>query len=77
LVVLSPGTISYPKTGSTHGSPQIYDTHVPLLFYGAGIKHGSSVGRTEIDDIAPTVASLLGISFPNGTSGSPIVEVLQ
>ncbi|MBU2972888.1 alkaline phosphatase PafA [Zobellia sp. B3R18] len=77
LVVLSPGTISYPKTGSTHGSPQIYDTHVPLLFYGAGIKQGSTVERTEIDDIAPTVASLLGIAFPNGATGSPIVEVLE
>ncbi|MUH36323.1 alkaline phosphatase family protein [Zobellia amurskyensis] len=77
LVVLSPGVISYPKTGSTHGSPQIYDTHVPLLFYGAGIKHGSTVARTEIDDIAPTVASLLGIAFPSGATGSPIVEVLE
>ncbi|CAM4394312.1 alkaline phosphatase PafA [Zobellia roscoffensis] len=77
LVVLSPGTISYPKTGSTHGSPQIYDTHVPLLFYGAGIKQGSTVERSEIDDIAPTIASLLGIAFPSGTTGSPIAEVLE
>ncbi|SIT15297.1 Predicted pyrophosphatase or phosphodiesterase, AlkP superfamily [Zobellia uliginosa] len=77
LVVLAPGTISYQKTGSTHGSPQIYDTHVPLLFYGAGIKQGSTVERTEIDDIAPTIAALLGVSFPSGTTGSPITQVLQ
>lgn len=77
LVVLKPGTISYPKTGSTHGSPQIYDTHVPLLFYGKGIQKGSTSVRTEIPDIAPTIATLLGISFPNGTTGKPIVEVLE
>ncbi|MDB2606795.1 alkaline phosphatase family protein [Zobellia sp.] len=77
LVVLSPGTITYPRTGSTHGSPQIYDTHVPLLFYGAGIKHGSTVKRTEVDDVAPTVASLLGIAFPSGATGTPLAEVLQ
>lgn len=77
LIVLKPGTISYPKTGSTHGSPQVYDTHVPLLFYGKGIKKGNTVERTEIPDIAPTIATLLGISFPNGTTGNPIVEVLE
>ncbi|WP_299434428.1 alkaline phosphatase PafA [uncultured Maribacter sp.] len=77
LFVLAPGVISYGKTGSTHGSPQIYDTHVPLLFYGKGIKKGNTVIRTEIPDIAPTIATLLGISFPNGTTGKPIVPVLN
>jgi predicted AlkP superfamily pyrophosphatase or phosphodiesterase len=77
LLVLKPGVISYPKTGSTHGSPQIYDTHVPLLFYGKGIKKGKTIVRTEIDDIAPTIAALLGIAYPNGTTGSPIAEVFD
>ncbi|MFX0557544.1 alkaline phosphatase PafA [Maribacter sp. CXY002] len=77
LLVLKPGTISYGETGSTHGSPQIYDTHSPLLFYGKGIPQGSTVERTEIPDIAPTIAALLGIAFPSGTSGKPIAEVLR
>ena len=77
LFVPRPGFISYGRTGSTHGSPMIYDTHAPLLFYGKGIKQGSTVDRTEIPDIAPTIAALLGIAFPNGTTGKPIGEVLQ
>jgi len=77
LLVLRPGVISYSKTGSTHGSPQVYDTHSPLLFYGKGIKKGSTVERTEIPDIAPTIAALLGISFPSGTTGTPIAQVLE
>lgn len=77
LVVLKPGFINYPETGSTHGSPQIYDTHVPLLFYGKGIQKGSTVKRTEIPDIAPTIATLLGIAFPNGTTGKPLSQVLE
>ena len=77
LFVLDPAYASYSRTGSTHGSPHVYDTHVPLLFYGNGIKKGSTTGRTEIPDIAPTIASLLGIAFPNGTTGSPIKEVLE
>ncbi len=77
LIVPSPGFISYGRTGSTHGSPQIYDTHAPLLLFGKGIKQGSTVNRTEIPDIAPTISALLGIAFPNGTTGKPIGEVLE
>ncbi|MEE1963829.1 alkaline phosphatase PafA [Allomuricauda taeanensis] len=77
LIVPNPGFISYGRTGSTHGSPQIYDTHVPLLLYGKGIKQGSTVNRTEIPDIAPTISALLGIAFPSGTTGRPIGEVLE
>jgi len=77
LYVLSPDVISYSLTGSTHGSPQVYDTHTPLLFFGKGIRRGSTVSRTEIPDIAPTIATLLGISFPSGTTGEPIKEVLR
>ncbi|PKA97340.1 putative AlkP superfamily pyrophosphatase or phosphodiesterase [Flavobacteriaceae bacterium MAR_2009_75] len=77
LVVLKPGTISYSKTGSTHGSPQIYDTHVPFLLYGKGVKKGSTIERTEIADIAPTLAVLLGISFPNGATGTPVSQAID
>jgi len=77
LMVLKPGTINYSVTGSTHGSPQIYDTHVPLLFYGKGIRKGSTSVRTEIPDIAPTISALLGIAFPSGSTGTPITKVLK
>ncbi|MCL4115123.1 UNVERIFIED_CONTAM: hypothetical protein GTU68_033144 [Idotea baltica] len=77
LFVLNPNTMTYSGTGSSHGSPQIYDTHTPLLFFGKGIKNGSTVARTEIPDIAATMAALLGVSFPSGTTGKPIVEVLD
>ncbi|WP_124979762.1 alkaline phosphatase PafA [Nonlabens xiamenensis] len=77
VYVLEPGVISYPTTGSTHGSSQSYDTHVPLLFYGKGIKPGQSARRYEITDIAPTISSLLQIAFPNASIGNPIVEVLE
>ena len=77
LYVLGPAVISYGKTGSQHGSGFNYDTHVPLLFYGHGIKKGSSVARTEVTDVAPTVSALLNISFPNGAIGKPIEFVLD
>jgi len=77
LIVYSPAYISYSKTGSTHGSGLNYDTHVPLLFFGKGIKKGSTVTKTRVVDIAPTISALLGISFPNGATGNPLEFVLQ
>ena len=77
VFVLEPSVISYSKKGSTHGSSFSYDTHVPLLFYGNGIQKGSTLTKTEVIDIAPTVSALLGIAFPNGCTGKPLPFVLK
>jgi len=78
VFVLDPAVISYTTTtGSTHGSGFSYDTHAPLIFFGKGIKHGETVTKSEIVDIAPTIAVLLGISFPNSSTGSPRTEILD
>jgi predicted AlkP superfamily pyrophosphatase or phosphodiesterase len=77
IFVYDPAFISYSKTGSTHGSGLNYDTHVPLLFFGKGIKQGDTFQKTEITDIAPTMSALLGISFPNGAIGQPLEFVLE
>ncbi len=68
----------YGSTGTTHGSGFTYDTHVPLLFFGAGVKHGSTVEKTYITDIVPTLAMLMNISLPNGAiTGEPIEEIFE
>lgn len=77
LFVLEPGVISYQRTGSTHGSGYNYDTQAPLLFYGKGIHKGATTERTEITDIAPTIAALLGVAFPNGATGKPVSKAID
>ncbi len=77
LLVPNPSTVSYPKKGTTHGSGYSYDTHIPVIFYGNGIQKGNSKKKYEIIDIAPTLANLLQIEFPNGTTGKVIEEVLK
>ncbi|MBU2928799.1 alkaline phosphatase PafA [Winogradskyella psychrotolerans] len=77
LIVNDAAYISYGKTGSTHGSALNYDTHVPLLFFGKGIKHGQTFDKTVIPDIAPTISALLGVSFPNGATGQPLGYVID
>ncbi len=73
-----PGWITWGTvTGSTHGSSYIYDTHIPMIFFGAGIKKGSSTQYHPITDIAPTLSILLKIKFPSGCSGQPISELLD
>src|SRR5262249_27374431 len=43
LVIFNAGWLeSYSKTGTTHGAWNPYDTHIPLIFMGWGIQHGSS-----------------------------------
>lgn len=77
LLIPNPSTINHPKKGTTHGSGYSYDTHVPIIFYGKGIKKGTSKKKYEIIDIAPTIANLLQIEFPNGTSGKIVTEVFK
>jgi predicted AlkP superfamily pyrophosphatase or phosphodiesterase len=64
-------------TGTTHGTWNPYDNHIPLVFMGWGIQHGSLTRETHMTDIAATVAALLHIQAPNGCIGQPISEVLK
>lgn len=77
LLVPTPSTISMGRTGTTHGSGYSYDTHIPIIFYGNGIKQGASKKKYDITDIAPTIANFLQIEFPNGSTGRIIYEALE
>ncbi len=77
VINLYPQWLDYSKTGTTHGSPYTYDTHVPLLWYGWKIKSGSTAEYIAITDIAPTLAIFLNTSFPNGNTGKPISALVE
>lgn len=66
----------YAKLGTTHGSWNSYDSHIPLIFMGWGIKPGKSNKEYSMTDIAPTLAALLHIQFPSGNIGNPITEAI-
>lgn len=63
--------------GTTHGSSYAYDTHVPLLWYGWKVKPGENFDRVNITDIAPTLAAILRIMEPNGSTGKVITDILK
>lgn len=64
-------------TGTSHGTGYTYDTHVPILLYGWGVKGGETVCYYEITDIASTVSMLLNIALPSGEDGNPIIEIFE
>ena len=76
VIIDKPGYIEYKTTGTSHGTPYSYDTHVPLLFYGWNIKKGESFDRKVITQIAPTLALKLKITIPNGSESSVLTEIL-
>lgn len=71
------GYMQYQATGTTHGSPNSYDTHVPLLFYGWQVPKGELHTKKYITQIAPTLSQMLKIPFPNGTESEVLETLLQ
>lgn len=77
LVILEgPNQIETGATGTTHGSAWAYDTHVPILTHWGGQKAAKVGRRVYTHDIASTLCTLLGIEYPSGNVGKPLVEAL-
>ena len=75
-VILKPNFIEgYSNTGTTHGLWNPYDTHIPLLWYGWGVKKGSLNREVYMTDIAATLAAMLHIQMPSGCIGNVITEL--
>ncbi len=72
---LLPGWMIMPRpTGTTHGSPYDYDTHIPFLLMGPQVKAGVDGQSVNITDIAPTICNLLGIQLPDGCTGKNVYD---
>jgi predicted AlkP superfamily pyrophosphatase or phosphodiesterase len=62
---------------TTHVTPYNYDAHVPLILMGEGIKAGTYYDRVLINDLAPTLAALLEVEAPSGSSGRVLHEIFE
>jgi predicted AlkP superfamily pyrophosphatase or phosphodiesterase len=65
------------STGTTHGLWNPYDAHIPLVWYGWGIKAGKTNRETYMTDIAPTISAMLRIQMPSGNVGKVIEEAIK
>ncbi|MDQ6666051.1 MAG: alkaline phosphatase family protein [Acidobacteriota bacterium] len=65
----------FSQHGTTHGTTFGYDMHVPVIFMGPGIKAGNYYQSIAVNDIAPTLAAMLGIETPSGSVGRVLSEI--
>jgi predicted AlkP superfamily pyrophosphatase or phosphodiesterase len=72
--IYNPAWMDYSEKGTTHGAGYNYDTHVPIIFYGNGIKKGNYFQYVSITQIAPTICELLQINQTNGCISDPLNE---
>lgn len=63
--------------GTTHGSWNPYDSHIPLVFYGWNVKQGKTNRETYMTDVAPTLAAMLQVQMPSGSVGKVISELIK
>jgi predicted AlkP superfamily pyrophosphatase or phosphodiesterase len=76
-VVLKPYIYLNSQVGGTgHGTVQDYDRHVPIVFMGPNIKAGTYADESGPEDIAPTLAHLLGLTFPKEYDSRLLLEML-
>jgi len=75
-VMLDPYWIASGGTGTTHGAPFDYDAHVPVLFLGPQVRAGRYHANIMVNDIAPTLATMLDIETPSGSVGRVLDEML-
>jgi len=73
-VLLDPYWITS-SSGASHSTPFGYDTHVPVVFLGATIRPGHYDQPVMVNDVAPTLATLLAIETPAGSVGRALAEI--
>jgi len=77
ILLPEPYYMFFSGSGTTHATPYGYDTHVPLIFYGAGVPKGIHYEPVAINDVAPTLAAILEVETPSGSSGRILAEILK
>jgi hypothetical protein len=77
MVVLKPFYLLGPDlTGTSHGTPHAYDTHVPLLIYGPEVRGGTRTEPVSPLAVAVILARALGVDPPAGADGFVPADLL-
>lgn len=67
-------TLKWGKTGTSHGSPQLYDRSIPLIFYGPGFHAEARAGVAGSQDVVPTLLDRLGMPAIGPLDGRSLLE---
>ncbi len=69
--------LALPAGDASHGTPHVYDTHVPLIFFGDAFRPGTYPERVSTTDLAPTLAVALGLTPPTRATGKVLAQALR
>ena len=75
LIIIPDAYWIFEPSGASHGTAFNYDTHVPILFMGPNVRPGFYDGAIAVNDIAPTLATILSIETPSGSVGRVLSEM--
>jgi hypothetical protein len=62
---------------ATHGTPNDYDAHVPVIFYGPPFVPGKYKQRALVADMAPTLAAVVDVTPAEAVDGKARIEVIR
>lgn len=62
---------------ATHGSPYDQDAHVPIIFYGAGVKPGHYTAFARVVDMGPTLAAIVGVRPTEKLDGRVLMQAIR
>ncbi len=77
LVVTLDSMNSWGGNIASHGSSYGYDSHVPVIFYGAGVRPGRYREFVRTVDIAPTLAAVAGVKPQERLDGVVLRQALE
>ena len=63
--------------GTGHGTAYDYDRHVPIVLMGEGVRAGTFPLESGPEDIAPTLAAILGLDYPREPDARILSEALD
>ena len=63
--------------GTGHGTAYDYDRHVPIVLMGPGVRAGTFPLESGPEDIAPTLAAILGLDYPREPDSRILSEALD
>ena len=75
LLNLLPGWTVDNGAASKSGSQYVYDSHIPVIFFGGAVSPDNISREVSLTDVAPTIAHLVGVTPPNASTGTPITEI--
>jgi len=77
VIITKPFYIQRTEAGTSHATPYSYDTHVPVIFYGAGVAPGRYFSACSPADIAATLSAMLKIEPPSNNVGRILTEAIK